>query len=468
MYFSVSGNAPTQSCEKEKRERAEVQGKTPMEEIERAWFYDDSVTPTKVLVRAEERAVLRKGPRRQKKQREGESDEEEEAPEEAGVEAEPRDAEEEGRPSDSSNHLFWNQDEYLGIPPDDALGDTTPTRTYYEVDRAAVDMMSAAMECYRRAISSDEEGRAIAEEEAVCSSKERWDFVLEAEKAEKSTKELERRLLDYQRNFSATRSACLNLEAALQQLTKENASSEASLRKESRDTSQGIATATGRKADKEATLRHLREESDKEIEEREEAVSGQAERVAREVSLCKDVVSDLERNLRMAQTQRRTLAEETRRLGEECALIEESLVAANRDLKALRQAQRIEETVLKAELEVSNMEDTEINKNVRTTIGEVNEEISTKEKLRLEIWELNRGLDDAARQADALRMDEAKWTRTQARAKDQLESLQPAPDAVTPSKEVESSRTTTLPASADTSQRRKKHRKKKKRIANIG
>ena len=40
-----------------------------MEEIERAWFYDDSVTPTKVLVRAEERAVLRKGPRRQKKQR---------------------------------------------------------------------------------------------------------------------------------------------------------------------------------------------------------------------------------------------------------------------------------------------------------------------------------------------------------------------------------------------------------------
>ena len=64
--------------------------------------------------------------------------------------------------------------------------------------------------------------------------------------------------------------------------------------------------------------------------------------------------------------------------------------------------------MLKAELEVSNMEDTEINKNVRTTIGEVNEEISTKEKLRLEIWELNRGLDDAARQADALRMDEAK------------------------------------------------------------
>ena len=52
---------------------------------------------------------------------------------------------------------------------------------------------------------------------------------------------------------------------------KENASSEASLRKESRDTSQGIATATGRKADKEATLRHLREESDKEIEEREAA-----------------------------------------------------------------------------------------------------------------------------------------------------------------------------------------------------
>ena len=151
-----------------------------------------------------------------------------------------------------------------------------------------------------------------------------------------------------------------------------------------------------------------------------------------------------------------------------CALIEESLVAANRDLKALRQAQRIEETVLKAELEVSNMEDTEINKNVRTIIGEVNEEISTKEKLRLEIWELNRGLDDAARQADALRMVEAKWTRTQARAKDQLESLQPAPDAVTPSKEVESSRTTTLPASADTSQRRKKQRKKKKRIANIG
>ena len=47
-----------------------------MEEIERAWFYDDSVTPTKVLVRAEERAVLRKGPRRQKKQREGESEEE--------------------------------------------------------------------------------------------------------------------------------------------------------------------------------------------------------------------------------------------------------------------------------------------------------------------------------------------------------------------------------------------------------
>ncbi|UPR02245.1 hypothetical protein HOP50_09g55710 [Chloropicon primus] len=446
------------------------------EDLEGAWYYDNRVTPEKVIVRAEERAVLRTGragrPRREAKRPISDGVERGEDEEEGGGSASSAGSPQ-GSGSSRSSLSFWNEGAYLS----EASEPAPPPRPYYEVDEAAVQMMSAAMESYRRRIQLAVEEKERADREASSSAKERWAFVLEAEKAESSTKELLTRSLSYQRDFSSARSNYINLETALQILHKENNATEAVQGKEARELSREIATAREGKAEREATLRRLQEECEREIASKKELEGSRDASVEKEVELYNDVVQDLERNLRTAKTQLRCLEEDTGRLEEEAQITEEMLLTANADLKMLRNAQRIEESVLQAELAVSNMEDKDINKRLHEVIMEVNKEICSKAVLQQEITDLNRRIRATAKLADALKQEEKSSSRLVEKAKAQLGDLQPAPQDDAPQGKGRAAEEEEEEEPVVSVNRKKKKKKKKKksgeksaggRVAKIG
>ena len=233
-----------------------------------------------------------------------------------------------------------------------------------------------------------------------------------------------RQSLNYQRDWSAVRSTYFNTETALQQLSNDNSAVEAVHREEGKTLAQALATMSVTKAEKETLLRKIQLESEREINVTADLqLNGERER-EREVSLCIDNVEDMKRNISAARAKLTRSKEATSVLSEECEKIESSLVSANKDLKMLRNAQRVEETVLEAELAVSDMDDAEINNSTSKIIKEVNDEITQKKQLQMLVKEMQTTSKEEIDVTALFKREEAGWKRLHTKLRHHLESLQ--------------------------------------------
>lgn len=344
--------------------------------ITKAWFYDDLVTPEKDIIRTENRARIRTAAEHRRKtssnpnapfsnddgdRQRSEEEEEEERGEEVKRTL-----------SDSSASCsFWNQDETCAYLRD--REDSPPSEPYYEVDEATLEMMTEVIESYQRRTQSAIQEAGRAEELASAAAKERWALVLEEEKVECGVSELKKRSMNYQQDFSAARNVYIETEASLQRLSKDNAAVQAAQNKRAKEVSQGLATANERRTVTSRRMTTLQHEYEAEIKAKDEIRANRDSRIKEEVRLCKALIADLERNSKAAQMKLQSLALETEDLREECTKTEEALARVNSELKVLRNAQRIEDTVLQAELTVSEMSDPEIKVLTREIINEVDQ-----------------------------------------------------------------------------------------------
>lgn len=188
----------------------------------------------------------------------------------------------------------------------------------------------------------------------------------------------------------------LKFEEELQRLRNENDLNDSANRKQAKRVAQMLSAGKERKSEKERVLRKAQQDYEHELVVKEDIQDNRGEKIEQEIKLCRENVADLERNSNAAKAKLEHCSETTKQFRIECDALVETLLSVNKDLKTLRSARRVEESVLEVETEMGGCDEKQLGGMTRDLIRKVNEEIDAKRELQEKVKEKKKALDAAA------------------------------------------------------------------------